>query len=162
MDDNGKKKLLHEPNFLDAAFVGLCSTGLMAYSLYHHVHDRNTTAWKTSPYLFPVLIAVFGVLLAASLCADALRGARAAETADAAKQKMKMRDRVGVLVFIGISVVYYVLLPVVHFIPATILYLASLFFAFGERKWWKLALLSVAVTGAVYALFGIGLNVRLP
>ncbi len=91
MDDNGKKKLLHEPNFLDAAFVGLCSTGLMAYSLYHHVHDRNTTAWKTSPYLFPVLIAVFGVLLAASLCADALRGARAAETADAAKQKMKMR-----------------------------------------------------------------------
>ena len=51
MDSKKKKSLLKVPSFQDAAFVGLCSAGLLAYSLYHHHFDRNTSEWKTSPFL---------------------------------------------------------------------------------------------------------------
>ena len=159
MENNGKKSLLRNANCQESLFVGLCSVALMAYSLYHHQFDRNTTEWKTSPYLFPVLVSVFGLLLAVSLFADALHDVRAQEQRGVAEGKKNLR---GALVFIGASVLYYVLMPHIHFIPATVLYLAGLFVYLGERKWWKVALLSVITTGVVYALFGLGLNVRLP
>ena len=160
MENKGKKSLLRNANCLDSIFVGLCSAGLMAYSLYHHHFDRNTSEWKTSPFLFPVLISVFGLLLAASLMADAVHELRAPE--DAEKAEDGRHNLVGALVFIGASIAYYLLMPLIHFIPATILFLAGLFVYLGERKWWKIALLAVITTGAVYALFGLGLNVRLP
>ena len=160
MENNGKKSLLRNANFLDSIFVGLCSVGLLAYSLYHHHFDRNTTEWKTSPFLFPVLISVFGFLLAVSLMADAVHETHAPEEVHA--KSGKKNNLVGALVFIGASIVYYLLLPVLHFIPATILFLAGLFIYLGERKWWKIALLAIVTTGTVYALFGLGLNVRLP
>ncbi len=159
MEKSGKKSLLRIAEFQDSVFVGLCSAGLLAYSLYHHRFDRNTTEWKMSPYLFPTLISVFGFLLAVSLLADALHELRGREEKPAAAGG---KNPVGVLVLVGASILYYILMPLLHFIPATILYLLGLFVYLGERKWWKLALLSVLATGAVYALFGLALNVRLP
>ncbi len=161
MENNGKKSLLMNSNFQDALFVGICSVSLLVYSLYHHNFDRNTTEWKTSPFLFPTLISVFGLLLVASLLADAFQDMKAEEPAGDTEGRAKKNIK-GALVFIAASMAYYVLLPLVHFIPATILYLAGLFVYLGERKWWKILLLSVITTGAVYVLFGMGLNVRLP
>ncbi len=161
MENGGKKTLRRNANFQESVFVGVCSAGLLIYSLYHHHFDRNTSEWKMSPYLFPVLISVFGFLLAVSLLADALHELRVPET-EAAGESGAKKNPVGALVLVGASVVYYLLLPVLHFIPATILYLLGLIFYLGERKWWKLALLSVLTTGAVYALFGLVLHVRLP
>lgn len=160
MENNGKKSLLRNANCHDSIFVGLCSVGLLGYSLYHHHFDRNTTEWKTSPFLFPVLISVFGFLLAVSLMADAIHEAHTPEEAHA--KAGKKNNPIGALVFIGASIAYYLLMPILHFIPATILFLAGLFIYLGERKWWKIALLALITTGAVYALFGLGLNVRLP
>ena len=159
MENSGTKSLLRIGEFQDAVFVGLCSAGLLAYSLYHHRFDRNTSEWKMSPYLFPTLISVFGFLLAISLLADALHELRGGREGAAAAGK---KNPVGVLVLVGASFLYYLLMPVIHFIPATILYLLGLFLYLGERKWWKLALLSLITTFAVYARFGLGLNVRLP
>jgi len=159
MENRKKKTLLRNGSFQESLVVGICSIGLLIYSLYHHYFDRNTSEWKMSPYLFPTLISVFGFLLAISLLADALhelRDTREAET-DA-----KAKNLPGVLVLVGASVLYDILLPVIHFIPATVLYLLGLFLYLGERKWWKLALLSVLTTLVVYALFGLGLHVRLP
>ena len=79
MEKNGKKGLLHQPSCQDAIFVGLCSAGLLIYSLYHHYFDKNTSEWKMSPYLFPTLLSVFGLLLTLSLVADALNEMRQAE-----------------------------------------------------------------------------------
>ncbi len=159
MENRGIKPLLRNGSFQESLVVGFCSIGLLTYSLYHHYFDRNTSEWKTSPYLFPTLISVFGFLLAISLLSDALhevRGARETEP------KAKGKNLAGVLVIAGASIAYDLLLPLIHFIPATVLYLLGLFLYLGERKWWKLALLSVLTTGVVYALFGLGLNVRLP
>ncbi len=159
MENRGIKPLLSNGSFQESLVAGACSLALLTYSLYHHYFDRNTSEWKMSPYLFPTLISVFGFLLALSLLSDALhevRGARKTET------ETRGKNPVGVLVFAGASILYSVLLPIVHFIPATVLYLLGLFLYLGERKWWKLALLSVSAAGVVYALFGLGLHVRLP
>ena len=160
MEKNKKKTLLNAPSLKDSIFVGACSVGLFAYSLYHHHNDRNTGEWKMSPYLFPTLISVFGFLLAVSLFADARREVRKLneETSEPAVKK----NWIGVLILIGAAILYYILLPIIHFIPATILFLLGLFIYLGERKWWKLALLSVLTTAAVYVLFGIALKVHLP
>lgn len=161
MDKKNKKSLLKMRSFQDGIFVGLCSAGLLGYSLYHHHFDRNTSEWKLSPFLFPVLISVFGLLLTISLIADARREQKAAE--DTGEKPAKEKHNLpGALILIGASIVYYFILPVLHFIPATILYLAGLFVYLGERKWWKVILLSVITTAAIFLLFGKGLNVRLP
>ena len=158
MDKKEHRSLLRIPTFQDSIFVGLCSAGLLIYSLYHHYFDKNTSEWKTSPFLFPTLIAVFGLLLTVSLVTDALRELRTGQE----PEKQSGKNLVGVLVLIGAAVAYYFLLPVLHFIPATILFLAGLFLYLGERKWWKIALLSVVTTVLVYGLFGVALHVRLP
>ena len=158
MDKKGKRSLLRIASFQDSIFVGLCSAGLLIYSLYHHHFDRNTSEWKTSPFLFPTLIAVFGLLLTFSLVTDALQELRAGT----AEEKTGKKNLVGVLVLVAAAVAYYLLMPVLHFVPATVLLLATLFVYLGERKWWKIALLSGLTTAAVYVLFGVALHVRLP
>lgn len=157
-----RKKLWQFANFQDAVFVVLCAVSLLSYSLYHHATDKNTTEWKTSPYLFPVLISVFGILLAASLLADAVRDMKAQAMLAGAEEAEGHRDLKGVFVFIAVSVLYYFALPHLKFIAATILYLLILFLYLGERKWWKLLLLCGITTGAIYLLFGVALHVHLP
>lgn len=159
MEKNGKKGLLHQPSCQDAIFVGLCSAGLLIYSLYHHYFDKNTSEWKMSPYLFPTLLSVFGLLLTLSLVADALNEMRQAEQKEESSSK---KNLIGVLVMVAAALVYYILMPIISFIPATLLFLVSLFIYLGEHKWWKLILLSGVTTAAIYVLFGIALNVRLP
>ena len=158
MDKKGPRGLLGIATFQDSIFVGLCSVGLLCYSLYHHYFDKNTSEWKTSPFLFPTLIAVFGLLLTFSLVTDAIQELHAGSP----EQKAGKKNPVGVLVLVAAAVAYYLLMPVLHFIPATVLLLAALFLYLGERKWWKIALLSGVTTAAVYVLFGVALHVRLP
>ena len=159
MEKNEKKGLLQQPSCQDAVFVGLCSVGLLAYSLYHHYFDNNTSEWKMSPYLFPTLISVFGLLLTLSLVADGLNEMRSQEGREESSSK---KNLIGVLVLVAAALVYYILLPILTFIPATLLFLLVLSVYLGERKWWKLLLLSGLTTAAIYVLFGIALNVRLP
>lgn len=159
MENRQKKGLIHQPTFQDAIFVGLCSVVLLIYSLYHHYFDNNTSEWKMSPYLFPTLLAVFGLLLTASLVADAFTELRQQETAGKSGEKKHLP---GVLIVIAAALAYYVLMPILHFIPATMLFLAALFLYMGERKWWRLILLTVLTTAAIYLLFGVALRVRLP
>lgn len=159
MEKYSFKKLLQHSCCHDAVGVGSCSLALLAYSLYHHYFDKNTSVWKMSPYLFPTLISIFGLLLALSLMADARQALRNAQ--DTA-EPFKMSNLRGVFIVIGASLVYYFLMPLLTFTPATMLFLLALFIYLGECKWWKLLLLSGVTTGAIYVLFGIMLNVRLP
>ena len=157
MKVTGKKSPLRSAGGQESLFVGLCSAALLGYSLYHHRYDRNITEWRTSPYLFPALISLLGLLLAVSLAADALRGGEERGAAEGAP-----KDRPAPAVFLAASALYRLLLPVLHFLPATALYLMGLFLFLGERRWLRAALLSAAVTAGVFALFGLGLSLRLP
>ena len=159
---DNKKKLWQFANFQDAVFVIICAVSLLSYSLYHHATDKNTSEWKTSPFLFPVLISMFGILLAVSLVADAMRDMKTQTALAGAESTSGHTDLKGVLVFIGVSIIYYFALPHLKFIISTLLYLLVLFLYLGERKWWKLLLLCGITTGAIYFLFGVALHVHLP
>lgn len=137
----------------DALLTALASAALLGYSLYHQSADRNVNGWKTSPYLFPVLLSGLGFLLAAALWREGRRGS------DRAAEGGGPRLPAAVLALSG---GYCLLLPLLRFLPATALYLAALLYALGERDRRRLAALSVGAALAVYALFGLGLNVRLP
>ena len=67
-----------------------------------------------------------------------------------------------VLVFIAGAVLYDLLLPAAHFLPATFLFLAGLLWFLGERNILKLILTAACADAAVYVLFGVLLHVRLP
>ena len=164
MDGKSVKKRCSTGRAQEAVFIAACSLLLLLYSLYHHHFDRNVTEWKTSPFLFPVLTAVFGILLSAALFSEARRERkRGAEQAGGGEEACTAGIGIKkVLLFICISVCYDILLPVLHFLPATVLYLAVLFFLLGERKVWKICASSAAGAAAVYLLFGVLLNVRLP
>ena len=63
---------------------------------------------------------------------------------------------------VEMSVAYCFLLPILTFIPATALFLYSLMSFLGEQRR-KIALpLAVLVPLLLYAIFTLGLNVRLP
>ena len=150
----------------EALFIGACSAALLAYSLYHHHFDRNVTEWKTSPFLFPTRISVFGLLLMFLLLAEAKRETEKAgeETELKAGEAAKPAFLKGNVVpaFIAVSVAYDLLMPHLHFIPSTVLYLSGLLLLLGERKPRNILLLSCIATGAVWFLFGMLLHVRLP
>ena len=141
MKETGKGNPLKNRKYQEAAFVGACSAALLVYSLYHHHFDRNVTEWKTSPFLFPALISVLKT------------GGGGPSPASHAKS---------VLVFIAGAVLYDLLLPAAHFLPATFLFLAGLLWFLGERSILKLILTAACADAAVYVLFGVLLHVRLP
>ena len=151
-----KRSLLRSSRFQDGLFVCLCSGGLLAYALYHQHVDRNVTGWKTSPFLFPVLLAGLGLLLSGFLFYDALRGGTEN------RQPQRSGNRWAPLVLTAAAVLYCALLPVLHFLPATALFLSALFLWLGERRPLRAVPLALAVTGLVYAVFALALRVRLP
>ena len=165
MKETGKGNPLKNRKYQEAAFVGACSAALLVYSLYHHHFDRNVTEWKTSPFLFPTLISVFGLLLVIPLLSEA-RDDSQAYISEAAKTggggPSPASHAKSVLVFIAGAVLYDLLLPAAHFLPATFLFLAGLLWFLGERSILKLILTAACADAAVYVLFGVLLHVRLP
>ncbi len=138
-------------------FVG---AGLCALSV--GFHDGGSIA--LSPALFPVIvtfmIAVFGVVIISQQLRKENRitdGTNASEDFTPTASNLKNMW----LVFF-LSLIYAFLLPHLHFIPASLLYLAVFFFLTGERRIPVLAILSAGTVGAVYVVFQKGLSVLLP
>lgn len=162
----------NNPALPEALFAALCSGVLLAYSLYHQRTDRNITGLATSPYLLPILLGVLGLLLAATLLRASLRPARsetAAESPQAAPApagRARAAARPGsertAAAFALVTLAYILLLPRLHFLPATLLALPCLLLLLGERSARRIALVSCGTALAVYALFGLALHVRLP
>jgi hypothetical protein len=60
------------------------------------------------------------------------------------------------------AVGYYLVLPLLHFIPATVIFLAALIAFLGERRLWLVGLVAVVSTLAIWGIFGRALGVMLP
>jgi len=131
------------------------------FSIYSFFHSKVKAEWIMSPYLFPMLIAVFAIAMAYCLFmegkhqVDAERAGTPAVKGDPIKLK-------SVVIVVGLSILYYVLMRVITFIPATVLFLAALMWFMGERRWKVLIPVAVLAPLVIYALFALGLNVRLP
>ena len=145
----------------DSIVVLALGLALGIFSVYSFFNSKVKAAWIMSPYLFPMLIAIFAIAMAYCLFmegkhqVDAEKAGGEAAKADPIKLK-------SVVVVVVLSIIYYVLMRVITFIPATILFLAALMWFMGERRWKVLIPVAIIAPLVIYAIFAWGLSVRLP
>ena len=157
MEETSKKLYLFNKNIQDALFFFIFAVAMLIYALANH-YNSTKMEWKTSPYLFPFLIAVFIGALSFSLFADGIRQIKSSEKS-AEKTTVQWK---GVVFTIAVSIIYYGIMNFITFIPATILFLVAMFLYLGERRIWLMALISVLSSLTIYVIFGVLLHVMLP
>ena len=145
----------------DSVVVLGLGLALGIFSIYSFFHSKVKAEWIMSPYLFPMLIALFAIAMAYCLFMEGKHqvDAERAGAPVANRDSIKLKS---VVIVVGLSVIYYVLMRVITFIPATVLFLAALMWFMGERRWKVLVPVAVLAPLVIYALFALGLNVRLP
>lgn len=73
------------------------------------------------------------------------------------------REDVQMLVLtLGVLIAYGLLLPWLGYVASTLLSATLLFRVLGRDRWWRAALLAVLVTGCLYAIFVLGLQMVFP
>ena len=75
---------------------------------------------------------------------------------------LKAPEMKGIYWMLLIFAVYCVVLRFGGFILASVIFIPSVMWVLGERKWLRAILVGVIATAAIYALFKFGLRVRLP
>ena len=146
----------------DSIAVLALGLALGIFSVYSFFNSKVKAAWIMSPYLFPMLIALFAIGLSYCLFMEGKHqvDAQKASGKEAAKaEAIKLKNVVAV---VAISIVYYILMRVITFIPATVLFLAALMWFMGERRWKVLIPVAILAPLVIYAIFVWGLSVRLP
>ena len=183
-------------------FFGIGSS-LLFYSLSQQ--RQIAIAWAMSPYLFPLLISVFLLLLAFSLMRETIRNAKAEEAEGELFSNTKIKSAQGELPSDGkagaaegelpsdgkaetgleetvqnsgaessrpypmkfwLSLVgiflYYLAMPYLGFLIASVLFLAAMLWLLGERRWQIVLLLSAGTALTLYGIFHELLHVLLP
>ena len=154
------KKLLKNHSFQDGLLFLALSVALLVYSFYNHYTGMKVD-WKMSPYLFPIIIALFLLLLSVLLLIGAVNEVKKTE-GEAEKEEPAYFNYKNFILTLALVIAYYYSMKFVSFILATIVLLALLLLLFNERRWWMVLLVSVLTTGALYLLFSVGLHVNLP
>lgn len=154
--NNDVKKYFINNNIQDGIFSFILSIFLMFYGLINH-YSLNKAEWKTSPYLFPILVSVIMIFLSFSLLNYGKKEMKAENRN--IKASIKMKD---ITITVVSSIAYYRIMTFIGFIPATILFLAFMFLYFGERRIWYVAFITMVCSFGIYGLFAILLNVMLP
>ncbi len=113
-----------------------------------------------SPYLFPFMVGVSFTALASVLLLQSFGvGITLAPVGGAPGNRL---DWTSVAVVTGFSLVYYFLLPLLHFLTATVIFLFALLYVLGEKRLWLDGAISIGTSAMIYVSFGILLNVQLP
>lgn len=97
----------------------------------------------------------FLLFLSISIILDGLKNK------DEKKEKGKA-DTKSLFLFVIICICYLLFFNFLGFILSTILILVSLMLLLGEKRWWFIALVSIASAIVIYLLFGKYLSVILP
>jgi len=140
----------------ESVVFGTLGVSLFLYSLYSHYQED--VAWKLSPYLFPLFIAFFLILVAVAMLIQGKKKADHPGAADTGTAGMEKK----VFGFTLLVVIYYLLLPVFGFLVTDTLMLMLFLLYLGVRPWWKALLFSGFFTILLYVVFQLLLNVRLP
>lgn len=143
----------------ESILILFLGTALAVYSLYSFHTAAVQTSWIMSPYLFPLLLAVFTILIALSLLLEGIHECGAAAGKETAPGAFQLKS---VAVVMLLCVVYAALLPYLNFVIATMLFLAAFIWYLGERRIWLVALISIVMPVLLYLIFAVGLSVRLP
>lgn len=157
VNKNSKKSYFSNKNVKEAILFFLLAVALLIYSLVNH-YGSTSLKWNMSPYLFPTLISIFIGMLSISLAFEGIKEIKANKK-NVPKANILWKN---VLFTIVASIIYFILMDIISFIPATILFLVSMLLYLGERRIWLIVLISVGVTTIIYVLFGVLLHVMLP
>ena len=142
-------KLLKKTNFIEAVVWLSISLFVIIYGAGLHHGD----SLALSPALFPVIIGGFMLLLSCILIKNSIHQ-------EASKPQSVYWLKI---IFVMIcTIIYIVLMPVIGFIGATILYLAAMIYLLGEKDLLILGAVVVGTSGLTYYIFDVLLNVRLP
>ena len=144
---------LKNKSIQDSIAVFLLGLALGIYSLIRFRSAAVQTRWILSP--------VFAILLSLSLFGEGL-GERGRACEDAAQAKPAPRKLRNVLIVVLMGAAYCALISLIRFLPASMLFLAAMIWFLGERRPWMIAAVSIVMPLVLYALFGLGLGVRLP
>ena len=78
------------------------------------------------------------------------------------EEKKEKGDRRTFIIFLVECGVYLLVLNYLGFLISTMLLLGVVVHLLGERKWWKIIVISVVTSFIIYQLFGVYLGVMLP
>jgi hypothetical protein len=155
--DRDFRELIKVSEIQEGLLFFLCAALLLVYSLVNHLGSISLE-WKLSPYLFPLLIAICLGVLSVSLLAEGFRK-KGTEEVGAKKGVSLWKRSICIFLF---AICYFLLMNLITFIPATILFLIVSFLYLGERRLWLIGALSLSTAFIVYFLFDVMLHVMLP
>lgn len=139
--------------FWEGVFLFVVSVFGISMSFISH-KDFNVE-WKLSPYLFPLIISFFLLILSISIIMQGLK--------DESEKKEKSKiDIKSLLIFGLICILYLLVFNFLGFVLSTIILLVLLMMLLGERRWWFILLVSVISSLVIYLLFAKYLSVMLP
>ena len=139
--------------FWEGVFLFVVSVFGISMSFISH-KDFNVE-WKLSPYLFPLIISFFLLILSISIIMQGLK--------DESEKKEKSKIDIKSLLIFGIVCILYLLVfNFLGFVLSTIILLVLLMMLLGERRWWFILLVSVISSLIIYLLFAKYLSVMLP
>ena len=146
-----KRKL--SSTFWEGVFLFVVSVFGISMSFISH-KDFNVE-WKLSPYLFPLIISFFLLILSISIIMQGLKD----ESEKKEKGKIDIRS---LLIFGLVCILYLLVFNFLGFVLSTIILLVLLMMLLGERRWWFILLVSVISSLIIYLLFAKYLSVMLP
>ena len=139
--------------FWEGVFLFVVSVFGISMSFISH-KDFNVE-WKLSPYLFPLIISFFLLILSISIIMQGLKD----ESEKKEKGKIDIRS---LLIFGLVCILYLLVFNFLGFVLSTIILLVLLMMLLGERRWWFILLVSVISSLIIYLLFAKYLSVMLP
>ncbi|MDD7202219.1 MAG: tripartite tricarboxylate transporter TctB family protein [Sphaerochaetaceae bacterium] len=150
------KTYLQRPVVRESMLFFVLAVSLLVYSLAGH--RQISLPWKLSPYLFPLLVSLFLLILSFCLFAEGVRS----DQKGASCRPFPKTEWRNVLATLAFCLAYYFAMPHIGFILSTIVFLVLLFLLLGERRPLVVGTLSVATSVVIYYLFHVLLHVMLP
>lgn len=146
----------------DGLVVTLLGIAFLAYSVDQFRAMSRKVNWIMSPYLFPMIVAGMAILLGIGIIVESRGKDEKQAKAEAEGGRSTLRRALDVVLVIAMAVLYEIALPYTGFIPATAVFLAVMVLFLGERRWYIFVPVAVLTPLILYAIFRLGLNVRLP
>ena len=129
---------------------------------YAHPIGANTIGQDPGSAIWPRCLAVLLAVLSVGMVIEGFVGKAYRNNNEAPHQSSRVPEMKGVYWMLLIFAVYCVVLRFGGFILASVIFIPSVMWVLGERKWLRAILVGIIATAAIYALFKFGLRVRLP
>lgn len=144
-----------------AVFFAISAFVFVSTAEYAHPIGANTIGQDPGSAIWPRCLAVLLAVLSIGMVIEGFVG-KAYRNSNEAPINVKSPEMKGVYWMLLIFAAYCVVLRFGGFILASVIFIPSVMWVLGERKWLRAILVGVIATAAIYALFKFGLRVRLP